>query len=118
MCKSKKVPYGSFYEDELFLDSGASAYFTLFETDFVDITLSNYGWVETANFKALLFMVTSSTVLIEHEIFDLAKGTTKITVSKLWPVNCVLLWSQDLKVGQEKEPYIGFTQENLMENSV
>jgi len=29
-----------------------------------------------------------------------------------------LLWSQDLRVGQEKEPCIGFTQENSIENSV
>jgi len=29
-----------------------------------------------------------------------------------------MLQSQDLRVGQEKEPYIGFTQENLIENSV
>jgi len=54
------------------------------------ITLGNYGWVETANLKALLFMITSSTVLIEHEIFDSAKKTTKATVSKLWLVYYVL----------------------------
>jgi len=29
-----------------------------------------------------------------------------------------LLQSQDLRVGQVKEPYIGLTQENLIENSV
>jgi len=29
-----------------------------------------------------------------------------------------VLWSQDLRVGQEKESYIGFTQENSIENSV
>jgi len=30
----------------------------------------------------------------------------------------MLLQYQDLRVGQEKKPYIGFTQENLIENSV
>ena len=29
-----------------------------------------------------------------------------------------MLQSQDLRVGQEKEPCIGFTQENSIENSV
>jgi len=29
-----------------------------------------------------------------------------------------MLWSQDLRVGQEKEPCIGFTQENSIESSV
>jgi len=28
-----------------------------------------------------------------------------------------MLWSQDLKVGHEKEPCIEFTQENSIENS-
>ena len=40
LCRSKKVSYGSFYEDEWFLDSNTS---TPFESDFVDITLSNYS---------------------------------------------------------------------------
>jgi len=52
------------------LDSGTSAHFTLFEFDFVNMTLGNYGQVETANSKILLFIVASSTVLIEHEMFD------------------------------------------------
>jgi len=30
----------------------------------------------------------------------------------------LMLQSQDLRVDQEKEPYIGFTQENSIENSV
>jgi len=30
----------------------------------------------------------------------------------------LVLQSQDLRVGQKKKPYIGFTQENLIENSV
>ena len=30
----------------------------------------------------------------------------------------LVLQSQDLRVGQEKKPYIGFTQENSIENSV
>ena len=83
MCKGKKAPYGSFYEDEWFLDSSASTHFTLFEFDFVNMILGNYSQVEIANLKAPLFMVASGTVLIEHEIFDHKKGTTKVTVSKL-----------------------------------
>jgi len=43
LCKSKKVSYGSFYKDEWFLDSSDSVHFTLFESDFVNITLGNYN---------------------------------------------------------------------------
>ena len=86
LCKSRKAPHGSFYEDEWFLYSCASTHFTLFESNFVDITLGNYGWVETTNLKVLLFMVTFNTFLIEHKIFYPKKGTTKVAVSKLWPV--------------------------------
>jgi len=43
LCKSKKVSYSSFYEDELFLDFDIFIYFTLFESDLVNIILSNYG---------------------------------------------------------------------------
>ena len=43
LCKSKKAPYSSFYKDEWFLDSGASAHFTSFESDFVNMTLDNYN---------------------------------------------------------------------------
>jgi len=39
LCKSKKAPRSSFYKDEWFLDSGASTYFTPFESDFVNMTL-------------------------------------------------------------------------------
>ena len=67
MYKAKKVFYGSFYEDGWFLNSSASVYFILFEFDFVNMTLGNYGQVETANSKAPLFIVASGTVLIEHE---------------------------------------------------
>ena len=52
------------------MDSGTSTHFTFFEFDFVNMTLGNYSQVETANSKILLFIVASSTVLIEHEIFD------------------------------------------------
>ena len=34
-------------------------------------------------------MVASSTVLIEHEIFDPEKETTKVAISKLWLVYCI-----------------------------
>jgi len=37
-CKGKKTPYGCSYNDKWFLDSGASAYFTPFESDFVSMT--------------------------------------------------------------------------------
>ena len=43
LCKGKKAPHSSFYEDKWFLDSGASTYFTLFKSDFVNMTLGNYG---------------------------------------------------------------------------
>jgi len=47
------------------------------------MTSGNYSWVETTNSKAPLFMVISSTVLIEHEILNPEKGTTKVAMSKL-----------------------------------
>ena len=89
--KFEKASYSSFYEDEQLLDSGISTYFTLFESDFVDMTPGNYNssQVETANSKALLFIVTSSTFLIKHEIFDPEKETTKVIMSKLWSVYCI-----------------------------
>ena len=69
-CKGKEAPYGRFYNDEWFLDSGASAYFTPFESDFVSMTQGNYSRIETANSKAPLFMIVVGTILIEHEIID------------------------------------------------
>jgi len=71
------------------MNSSASAYFTLFESDFVNMTPDNYSWVETENSKVLLFIVAFGTVLIEHKIFDPDKETTKVAVSKLWLVYCV-----------------------------
>jgi len=68
ICKGKKVSYGCSYNDEWFLDSGVSAHFTSFESDFVSMTQENYGHIETANSKAPFFMVAVGTVLIEHEI--------------------------------------------------
>jgi len=88
-CKGKKAPYGCSYNDKWFLDSGASAHFTPFESDFVSMTQGNYGRVETANSKAPLFMVAMGTVLIEHEIIDPKNRTTRIAISKLWLVYCV-----------------------------
>ena len=85
LYKGKKVSHSSFYRDKWFLDFGASTYFTLFESDFVDMTLSDYGWVKTTNLRAPLFIVASSPVLIEHKIFDSKIKTTKVT-TKLWPV--------------------------------
>ena len=43
LCKSKKVPYSSFYKDEWFLKFGVSTHFTLFKSDFVNMTLGNYS---------------------------------------------------------------------------
>ena len=77
LCKGKKTSHGSFYEGEWFLDFGTFTHFTLFESSFVNITLDNYSWVKTTNSKVLLFIVASSTVLIEYEIFDPEKETTK-----------------------------------------
>ena len=41
--KNKKVSYDSFYKNEWFLDSSTSSHFTLFESDFVNITLGDYS---------------------------------------------------------------------------
>jgi len=86
LFKSKKASHSSFYEDEWFLDSSTFTYFILFESDFVDITLGNYGQVKTANSKAPLFIVAPNTILVEYKIFDPEKETTKVVVSKLWLV--------------------------------
>jgi len=40
--------------------------------------------------EAALFIIASGTVLIEYKIFDSEKGTTKVVMSKIWPVYCVL----------------------------
>ena len=53
-------------------------------SDFVNISLDNYSQVETTNLK-----VTSSTVLIEYEIFNPEKETTQVAVSKLWLVHYI-----------------------------
>ena len=53
------------------------------------MTQGNYSHIETANSKAPLFMVAVGTVLIEHEIIDPKNRTTRIAISKLWPVYCV-----------------------------
>jgi len=53
------------------------------------MTQGNYGCIETANSKAPLFMVAVGTILIEHEIIDPKDRTTRIAISKLWPVYCV-----------------------------
>jgi len=37
-CKGKEAPYGCFYNDEWFLNSGTSVHFTPFESDFVSMT--------------------------------------------------------------------------------
>ena len=34
-------------------------------------------------------MISTSTILIEYEIFDPEKGTTEVFILKLWPVYCV-----------------------------
>jgi len=80
------MSYGSFYEDKWLLGSGISAYSTIFESNFVNMTLGNYGWVVTTNSKALLFMITSNTVIIEHKIFNSEKVITKVAELKLWLV--------------------------------
>jgi len=84
--KGKEAPYGCSYNNERFLDFDAFAHFTPFEFDFVSMTQGNYGHIETANFKALLFMVAVGTVLIEHEIIDPKDMTTRTAISKLWLV--------------------------------
>ena len=80
LYKGKKVLYGSFYENEQFLDSSASTHFTLFKSKFVDMTPDNYGRLGTANSKVLLFIVASNIILIEYKIFNPEKETTKVAV--------------------------------------
>jgi len=43
LFQGKKAPHGSFYKDKWFLYSNTSAYFTPFESDFVNMTLDNYS---------------------------------------------------------------------------
>ena len=43
LYKNKKVPYNSFYKDKWFLNFDIFAYFTSFESDFVNMTLGNYS---------------------------------------------------------------------------
>ena len=43
LYKDKKASHNSSYKDKWFLDSGASTYFTPFESNFVNMTLGNYG---------------------------------------------------------------------------
>jgi len=88
--KGKEVPYDCSYNDKWFLDSGAFAHFTPFESDFVSMTQGNYGRIEIVNSKASLFMVAVETVLIEHEIIDPKDRTIRTAISKLWPVYYVL----------------------------
>ena len=80
LCKGKKLSYSSFYKDEWFLYSSISVHFTLFESDFVNITLDNYGQIKTINSKVLLFIVAFNIVLIEYEIFNPGKGATKVVI--------------------------------------
>ena len=47
------------------------------------MTLDNYSWVKTINSKILQFMIISNTVLIEYEIFDSEKETTKVAMLKI-----------------------------------
>ena len=77
------MPHSSFYEGKWFLDSSISIYFTLFESNFVDMTSDNYSQVKTVNSKVLLFIVASSIIQIEHDIFNPEKKTTKVAMSKL-----------------------------------
>ena len=80
------MSYGSFYEDKWLLCSGIFAYSTIFESNFVNMTLGNYDWVVTTNSKVLLFMITSNTVIIEHKIFNSDKVITQVAELKLWLV--------------------------------
>ena len=51
--------------------------------DFINITPDNHSQVKTVNLKVLLFIITSSTILIEYNIFNFEKETIKVTISKL-----------------------------------
>jgi len=115
-CKGKEVPYSCSYNDEWFLESGASAYFTPFESDFVSMTQGNYGRIETANSKAPLFTVAMRTVLIEYEIIDPKDRTTRTAISKLWSVYCVPgMTMRFLSTGQLLQS--GLSIEGIMDGS-
>ena len=58
----------------------------MFESNFVDVTLDNYSWLESVYSRALLFIIALGTFLLENKIFDPEKATTKIAILKLWPV--------------------------------
>ena len=47
------------------------------------MTLNNYSWVKTTNSKILQFMITFNTILIEYEIFNSEKETTKVAMLKI-----------------------------------
>ena len=56
------------------------------------MTIGNYDWVKTVNSKVSLFIVASSTVLIEYEIFDSEKETIRVTISKLYYVSSIQIY--------------------------
>ena len=89
LYNSKKVSYGSSYKDKYFLNSDISAYFTLFKSNFVNMTSDNYSQIKTTNLKVLLFIFASNTILIEHKIFNPRKETIQVAMSKLWPIHCI-----------------------------
>ena len=65
------------------MNSNIFIYFTLFKSNFVNITLDNYSQVKTINLKILLFIIVSNTILTKYKIFNLDKETTKVVVLKL-----------------------------------
>jgi hypothetical protein len=82
-CKAKQ---GSAFNAEWILDSGASAHFMPYLSDFTTINKKNFGNVWTAGKNAHLAIKGKGTVLIQHEIHDSRTGTCKMSIMSLEPV--------------------------------
>jgi hypothetical protein len=82
-CKAKQ---GSAFNAEWILDSGASAHFTPYLSDFTTINKKNFGNVRMAGKNALLAIKGKGTVLIQHKIHDSRTGTCKMSITSLEPV--------------------------------
>jgi len=70
------------------------------------------GIMLTVLSQCLICYSTSSLSLLQAVVPYLTQ------YSPVTHITSILLQTQDLRVDQEKEPCIGFTQENLIENSV
>jgi hypothetical protein len=86
-CKAKQ---GSAFNVEWILNSGASAHFTPYLSDFTTINKKNFGNVQMVGKNAHLAIKGKGTVLIQHEIHDSRTGTRKMSITSLEPVFYIL----------------------------